>query len=129
LSTVIAYRPSTKGDALSLPVTCQGPSQGNSCTITVALNVNETLRDGKIIAIAAKAKVKKVKRTVTIGTKTLTVNAGVTQTLTLTLNAAGQVLLKSHHELSAKLTISGTSALPTQTITLKEPTKKRSRNS
>lgn len=129
LSTVIAYRPSTKGDALSLPVTCQGPSQGNSCTITVALNVNETLRDGKIIAIAAKAKVKKVKRTVTIGTKTLTVNAGVTQTLTLTLNAAGQVLLKSHHELSAKLTISGTSALPTQTITFKEPTKKRSRNS
>jgi hypothetical protein len=86
--------------------------------------VLETLRGGKVIAVAAsktKSKKKKTtKKTITIASKTTTIPAGATKTIKLTLNRAGTKLIATHHPLKAKLTITqAPKTLAHKTITLK----------
>jgi hypothetical protein len=108
------------GNSLSALLICSG---GGSCDITLMLDVTETLKGGKLFALAAKTKT--TKRTVTVGKTTITLDAGQTETVTVELNATGQSLLKSHHKLAVKFTVrNGTSALSSRTVTFKEPTKK-----
>ena len=66
--------------------------------------MRETIRGGKVIALAASTK-KTTKKTITIASKTATIPAGSTKTITLTLNGAGKRLLAKHHPLKAKLTV------------------------
>jgi len=96
--------------------------------------VLETLRRGKVIALAASGsrkttKKKTTKKTITILSKTATIPAGATKTIKLTLNSAGKKLLGKHHPLKAKLTITQTrKTLTHKTITLKpkpKPKKKK----
>lgn len=118
------------GTAANTLLSCSG-SSGASCTITVALDVIETLKSGKVVAVAAKAiaKPKTTKRTITIGASTATLAAGHSETVTVALDGAGQSLLERRHALAAQLTArDGATVLATQTVTFKalgEKKKKR----
>jgi hypothetical protein len=113
-------KPNASGTSLSALLRCIGEG---SCDITIVLDVTETLKGGKLFAVAAKAKT--TKRTVTVGKTTITLDAGQTEAVTVELNGTGQSLLKSHHKLAVKFTArNGTSALSSRTVTFKEPTKK-----
>lgn len=107
------------GVSLRVVVNCAAAS---SCKITLALDVTETYKADKLIAVAAKAKT--TKRTVTVGTATVKLDAGQTETANVALNGTGQRLLKSRRTLPVKLIArSGTSLLSTRTVTFKEPRK------
>jgi hypothetical protein len=111
-------------------VNCKGTT---ACKIKLTGTVLETIRGGKVIAVAAtktKSKKKKTtKKTITIISKTATIPAGKTKTIKLTLSAAGKKLLAKHHPLKAKLTITQARRTVThKTITLKpkpKPKKKK----
>jgi hypothetical protein len=126
-TTASAGGASTTGDSATLPVTCTGASPA-TCTITVSLTITETVKSGKITAVAAKAKAKPkvVRRTVTIGSANVTLAAGHTQTITVTLNGTGRSLLKQHHKLRVALAARlGTSVISSQTLTFTQPAKKK----
>lgn len=111
----------TKGDAASLTIACAGAA-ASTCADTLTLSVLETLRSGKLIAVAAAAK----KRTVTLGHASVTLTGGQTKTLTISLDAAGRALLARRHSLHVELTISQTSAgkttvMKTLTLTFTAP--------
>jgi hypothetical protein len=113
------------GISVSGLASCAGPS-GATCTIMISLSVTETLKSGKVIAVNAKAKPKTTKRIIGLGTTAETLPTGKSAKITVKLNAAGQKLLKSHHKLSVNLAAtSGTTAIHSQTVTLKQPTKKK----
>jgi hypothetical protein len=114
-------KPKASGTSLSALLSCA--SGGGSCDITLVLDVTETLKDGKLSALAAKTKT--TKRTVTVGKTTITLDAGQTEKVTVELNGTGQSLLKRHHKLAVKLTAhDGTAVLSSRTVTFKERTKK-----
>jgi hypothetical protein len=121
-----AANPSTSGETAGIVVSCAGAT-GETCTITLSLRVTETLRGGKVIAVAASKKPKTTKRTLSLGTASATLNTGESETLHVTLNATGRSLLKSRHKLAVKLTATnGTSVLESQTVTFKQaPPKKK----
>jgi hypothetical protein len=99
-------------------------TDAGSCHITLALDVVETFKNGKLLAVSARAKPKITKRTVSVGTTTITLAASQSRTATVELNRTGQRLLKSRHTLAVKLTaLSGTSMISTQSITFREPGK------
>jgi hypothetical protein len=93
----------TSGSTASTLVMCRGAS-GATCTVTLSLSVTETVKGGKLIAVAAGAKAKTTERLVVLGTKTARLSAGSSETVHVTLNAAGKSLLKSHRRLAVKLT-------------------------
>ena len=103
---------------------CKG---NTSCKIKLTGTVLETIRRGKVVALAASTKTTKkkpTKKTITIASKTATIPAGATKTIKLTLNRAGKKLLAKHHPLKAKLTITqARKTLTRKTITLKPKTK------
>ena len=107
-------------------VSCTGST---SCKIKLTASVRETIRRGKVIAVAASTKkTKTIKKTITIASKTATIPAGATKTITLTLNGAGKRLLAKHNPLKAKLTVTQSRRTVTsKTITLKTNTKKKKR--
>ena len=107
-------------------VSCTGST---SCKIKLTASVLETIRGGKVIALAASTmKTKTTKKTITIASKTATIPAGSAKTITLTLNGAGERLLAKHHPLKAKLTVTQSRKSVTgKTITLKPTTKKKKR--
>jgi hypothetical protein len=126
---------STSDATVSVRVNCKGST---SCKIKLTGTVLETIRHGKVIALAASTKTKgkgkgkgkrTSKKTITIISKTATIPAGKTKTIKLTLNAAGKKLIAKHHPLKAKLAVTQSSKTVThQTITLKpkpKPKKKR----
>ena len=117
---------STSGATISVRVSCTGST---SCKIKLTASVRETVRRGKVIAIAAlSTKTKTIKKTITIASKTATSPAGSTKTITLTLNGAGKRLLAKHHPLKAKLTVTQSRTTVTiKTIALKPNTKKKKR--
>ena len=120
---------STSGATISVRVSCTGST---SCKIKLTASVRETIRSGKVIAIAASAKktIKKktIKKKTTIASKIATIPAGGTKTIKLTLNPAGQRLLAKHHPLKAKLTVTQSrKTVTSKTITLKTNTKKKKR--
>ncbi len=97
--------PRVAGRTVSVTVTCSAQAAG-SCTITLRLTVVETLRRGRVIAVAATQRTSH--KTVTVGAVTAHVPPGQRGTVTVALNATGRRLLKSLHKLSAKLSVSGT---------------------
>ncbi len=97
--------PRVAGRTVSVTVTCSAQAAG-SCTITLRLTAVETLRGGRVIAVAATRRT--TRRTVTLGAVTAHVSPGQRGTVTVALNATGRRLLKSLHKLSAKLSVSGT---------------------
>jgi hypothetical protein len=124
--------PRVAGRTVSVPLTCSGQAAG-SCTITVRLTVVETLRGGRVIAVAARrtarlgrtaAARRSSRKTVTVGAVTVRVPAGQRRTVTVALNTTGRHLLASLRKLTAKLSVSGTvvgaisAQLRTATVTL-----------
>ncbi|MGH2871832.1 MAG: hypothetical protein ACRDL5_05160 [Solirubrobacteraceae bacterium] len=77
---------SGSGKTVRLPVSCQGASESN-CKLTLNMGVNETVRSGKVLAIAARAHKHGESRhtartthyTVIVGSKTVTLSAGPAQ--------------------------------------------------
>jgi hypothetical protein len=113
----------TSGATVSVRVRCKGST---ACQIKLTGTVLETIRGGKVIAVAASKTTKKktTKKTITIASKTATIPAGATKTIKLTLNGAGKRLLAKHHPLKAKLTVTqARKTLTHKTITLKPKTK------
>ncbi|HXB65763.1 MAG TPA: hypothetical protein VNV42_12915 [Solirubrobacteraceae bacterium] len=103
--------PRVAGRTVSVPVTCSAQAAG-SCTITLRLTAVETLRRGRVVAVAARAQAaarrNSTHRTVTVGAVTAHLPAGHRGTVTVALNATGRALLKRVHKLAAKLSVSGT---------------------
>jgi hypothetical protein len=83
-------------------VRCTGAS-GAACSLIVRLTVVETIKSGKVIAVAAKAKPNH--RVVVLGTATVTVAVGQSRIVTVSLKGAGNRLLVQRHTLKVKLTI------------------------
>jgi hypothetical protein len=111
----------TSGTSISAVLNCAG---ADSCQFTLALDVTETFKDGKLVAVTAASKPKTTKRTVTVGKTTITLDGGQTETVTVELNGTGQRLLKGRLTLPVKLIArSGTSVLSSQTVTFKRPRK------
>jgi DNA-binding beta-propeller fold protein YncE len=88
------------GTVVSFRVTCKG---GTSCSLRYKLTVRETLKHGKVIAVAARTKL--TKRTVTVGSGSVVVGAGRSKTVKVSLNRQGRALLARHSPLKVKLTI------------------------
>ncbi len=115
---------STSNTTLSVRVNCKGTT---SCKVKLTGTVLETLRGGKVIAVAASTKTKgkgkkkrTIKKTITIISKTVTIPAGATRTFKLTLNAAGRKLIAKHHPLKAKLIVTQAGkTVAHKTVTLK----------
>jgi hypothetical protein len=111
---------STSGATISVRVSCTG---NTSCNIKLTASVLETIRRGKVIAVAASTKT--TKKTITIVSKTATIPARSTKTIKLTLNRAGKQLLAEHHPLKAKLTVTQSrKTVTSRTITLQTEKKK-----
>ena len=102
-----------KGNVASLEVACAGAST-SACTDTLTLSVVETLRSGKLVAVAAASKTKK--KTVTIGHESVTLNGGQSKTVSVALNSTGRALLEREHKLHVKLVLTQTSAGKTVTV-------------
>jgi hypothetical protein len=96
--------PRVAGSSVSVPLMCSAQAAG-SCRIALRLTVVETLRGGRVIALAARS-ARRV--TVTVGAITVRVPAGQRRTATVALNATGRRLLARVHQLTAKLSVSGT---------------------
>jgi hypothetical protein len=92
-------RVSVSGTTASVRVSCSG---SRSCRLTLRLSVLETLKRGKLTAVAASAQRTKI---VVVGAVTVTVAAGRSETVKLNLNATGKRLLPKHNPLKAKLTL------------------------
>jgi hypothetical protein len=93
--------------ATTVKILITEPPGTGSCTITVALTIQEKRRDGKLIALAAAAKPsrKLTTTTVPVGSATVTITAGRAKKVRIALNAAGRRLLVAHHKLKAKLAV------------------------
>jgi hypothetical protein len=92
-------RVTTSGSTADAPVRCVGSGR---CTVKLALTATEN------------------KKRVALGTKTTRIAAGHHKTVTITLDHAGKRLLKTHHKLSARLTLTGTPKQITKTIEFKD---------
>jgi hypothetical protein len=95
------------GSTVSVPLTCSAQAAG-SCSIALRLSVVETLRGGRILAVAASHTRHTTHATVTVGASTAHLPAGAQRTITVALNATGRHLLARLHKLTAKLSVSGT---------------------
>jgi hypothetical protein len=110
-----------KGRGVAVTVACAGAA-GSTCDDSLKLSVLETLRSGKLVAIAART----TKRTVTLGRSSVTIAAGQTKSVTISLNGVGKALLKSRHTLHVKLILTQSSAgktnvVKTITLTFSQP--------
>jgi hypothetical protein len=94
---------------------CQG-GVGAKCPLTVTLTITETLKGGKVIAVAAR---RTRHKTVSLGRVTVTLAAGQTRTIRIGLNKLGKRLLAAHHILRVTLTIAEGSSSAHQTVTFK----------
>jgi hypothetical protein len=91
--------------------------------VTLTLSVVETLKGGKVTAVAASAK-KTTRKTVDVGAVTVTVAAGRSDTIKVALNGAGKKLLAKHRPLKAKLTLTqAAGTVDSSTVTFKAKTK------
>jgi hypothetical protein len=110
--------PKLTGTTASVPVSCSGAA---SCTVRLSLTVTETIKNGKVIAVAAR-RMKTTTRHITLASARVTIHAGHRLTVALRLNAAGRRLLGQRHRLASSLSvgqlISGkTRILSTRTLT------------
>ncbi len=87
------------------------------------LTVLETLKHGKVTAVAAGAKL--TKRTVTVGSALAVIRAGHSAKLKLSLNATGRALLAKHSPLRVKFTVTQSGRkVKSATVTFKAKKKK-----
>ena len=108
------------GTAVSLKVTCKGKG---SCSVKFKLTVRETLKHGKLIAVAAGAKL--TKRTVTVGSGSVVVRAGRNRTVKVSLNRVGRGLLAKHSPLKVKLAVTQSGrTIKSSTLTFRAKHKK-----
>ncbi len=118
------------GSTVSVPLTCSAQAAG-SCSIALRLTVVETLRGGRVIAVAAS---RTRHATVTVGASTAHLPAGAQRTVAVALNTTGRHLLARLHKLTAKLSVSGTvvgalsAQLKSATVTLGAAGKASSRH-
>ena len=95
--------PVVSHSTVSVPLRCSG---GGACKVTLTLTVIETIKRGKVIAVAAASKkTKKTKKTVVLATAKVTIPAGKTKTVKITLNRTGKHLLSTHRTLKIRLAI------------------------
>ena len=114
---------STSGTNVKILLSCTGPA-GATCPVGLTLTVKETIKRGKVIAVAATAKLKK--KVVVVGTTTVTLGAGQSKTVTVSLNAVGKRLLAKSHTLKVKLAITeSTNTVFSTTITIRSQVKKK----
>jgi WD40 repeat protein len=112
---------------------CKGASS-QSCSMTMAVTVQETLSGSKILAVKALAEKKQPKRTVktiVIGSLSVKLQGGTKKTVTLTLNSKGAALVKKRHSIPARVKVTqGKNVLRSQNVTFKHPkkTKKKSKH-
>jgi hypothetical protein len=96
--------PSVAGSRVSVPLTCSAQAAG-SCTITLRLTVVETLRGGRVIAVAAR---RAQHATATVGASVVHLAPGQRRTVTVALNATGRRLLARVRRMAVRLSVSGT---------------------
>jgi hypothetical protein len=110
-------KPTVKGGAVHERLGCSG----GRCAVTATLTTIETVRGGRVVAVAASAK----RVSVLVGSATLTVPAGAQRSLTVSLNRAGQRLARRFRHLPVKLTVSLATASGkprvVKTVTLRWP--------
>jgi hypothetical protein len=99
-----AGKPHVSGTSVTELVTCTGQT---SCQVTIKLTVKETIKHHKLVAVSAshKPKSKVTHKVVVLGTASATIAAGQSKQLRVSLNRQGRGLLKTHHHLTAKLTV------------------------
>jgi Ca2+-binding RTX toxin-like protein len=117
----------TNGDVASLTFACAGAATA-TCADSLALSALETLRSGKVVAVAAKTKTKK--RTLTLGQVSASLAGGTSKTLSVSLDSTGRVLLAQYRSLHVKLvateTIGGKQVVvKTLTLTFTAPKRHR----
>jgi hypothetical protein len=102
------------------------PAGTSGCApFTVTATVTEKLRDGRVIAVAARAgKPKVTAKVVVVATaRGGTLAAGASGGYVLKLNSAGKALLKHRKHLTARVTVmSGSTAVASGTVTFTAPT-------
>jgi hypothetical protein len=111
----------TKGDVASFTFVCAGAATA-TCADSLALSALETLRSGKVVAVAAKTK----KRTIALGHVSASLAGGTSKTLSVSLDSTGRALLARYRSLHVKLlateTIGGKQVVAaTLTITFTAP--------
>jgi hypothetical protein len=90
-----------------------------TCVEVVQLQVAETLRGGKLVAVAAGRGPKTKHRTVVIGSAGVTLASGQSRTVTVTLDSAGRSLLSHYRRLAVELTVKqGTRTVTSAKLTL-----------
>jgi Divergent InlB B-repeat domain len=111
-ATAAAGGASTHGSTASVPVTCKGGSR-STCALALTLTAVETIKKGKVTAVAATdAKASESKTVVVVlGTATVSLTGGQRKTLSVSLDRAGKRLLAARHRLPARLTIKQSGAV------------------
>jgi Alpha galactosidase A/Alpha galactosidase C-terminal beta sandwich domain len=131
-------------DAVGTVVKCSRQAAGG-CTLKLRLTVLETLRGGRIVALAARARrarsriaalASRTRRvTVTVGANTVRLKPSQQGTATVALNATGRRLLAHARRMAVKLSVSGTvvgaisASLRSATLTLTSSGKAAARGS
>jgi hypothetical protein len=108
------------GTTAAVPVSCTGRG---SCTVVLTLSVTETLKGGKLVAVAAR-RTKTTKHVVILARVRVTIAAGHSKTVTLRLSSAGRRLLARRGRLAVKLdtsqlTASRSRLIASRTLTFK----------
>jgi hypothetical protein len=120
------------GTTATAKVACSGASTA-TCKVKLELEVKETLRGHKVIAVAAAKhhKPKVTHKVVIVGSKSVTLGGAKSATEHVALNSTGKRLLKSHHTLKCKLLVIATLAnghhktVKTTTVTFHQPKAKK----
>jgi hypothetical protein len=107
-------RVTVSGTAAFVHARCAG-SSGQTCKLVFRMTTIETVRGGKVIAVAQRAK----KRKVTVGFARVTFVAGTARTVKLSLNRLGKHLLARFHRMKVTLKITQNLATGSQTIVVK----------
>ena len=97
------------GTAAHVPLGCAG---SGTCSFKLTMSVTETIRRGKVIAVAAQT----TKRVVVVGSASRSLSGGKSSEVTLALNGQGKALLARHHTLKVKLVVTSGSSTVTTTI-------------
>jgi WD40 repeat protein len=116
------------GNTAKTTLSCTGASS-QSCSITMAVTVQETLSGSKIVAVKAlaekKKKPKRTVKTIVIGSLSVKLQGGTKKTVKLTLNGKGAALVKKRLSVPAQVKITqGKTVLRSQRVTFKAPKKK-----
>jgi hypothetical protein len=104
--------PRVRSLAVSVPLSCS-PQAAGSCALALRLTVRETLRNNRVVALAAQAAHSASASTtrsvnVTVGARNVRLRPAQRYTAPVALNATGRHLLASAKRLAVRLTVSGT---------------------